>query len=291
MDNIMLYILFLFHGFIFGGAETDQTDCKNGPKYDACVCSGVPIDPPYGSIELVDQTQGTYKCNKGFALKVYAIIRCLKGGRDRPNYWNESKSACTAIDDCNPSPCFNADICIDEIEDYTCLCLPGYTGKNCSEKIISSVKTEPSSIKTTKTTASRQPVMTSTVIATSISVTGETDLDTDKESPVYIWYIVGATVVCILGIILVVAAVRIVRRRRLATKQTPDRNDDTSEQVPEYTELDITQANSNPYSALSKISNRYARDKIDSMNSDAAYLTPCASTNPDVSNEYISIDA
>jgi hypothetical protein len=80
-------------------------------------------------------------------------------------------------------------------------------------------------------------------------------------------------------------------RRRLATKQKPDRNDDTPEQDPEYTVLDITEAKSNPYSALSKISNRYARDKIDSMNIDATYLTPCASTNPDVSNEYISIDA
>jgi hypothetical protein len=41
--------------------------------------------------------------------------------------------------------------------------------------------------------------------------TGGTVLDAGNESPVYIWYIVGATVVCILGILLVVAIVIIVR--------------------------------------------------------------------------------
>ncbi|XP_060566039.1 uncharacterized protein LOC132725063 [Ruditapes philippinarum] len=154
------------------------------------------------------------------------------------------------------------------------------------------VQIRPSTVNQATTSFRHSSVRSSTITAASVLVPGGTVLDVDNERPVYIWYIVGATVVCILGILLVVATVIIVRRRRrFATEHTPDRDDDTSEQVPEYTELDITQANANPYSALSKISNRYARDKIDSMNSDATYLTPCASTNPDVSHEYINIDA
>ncbi|XP_060592371.1 fibulin-7-like [Ruditapes philippinarum] len=133
--HIILCILFHFHGIIYGGIERDLTDCQRGPKYEPCVCNDVPVYPPFGSTEFVDQTQGTYKCEKGYALKVNAIIRCLKGRKNRSNYWNASESACAAIDDCDPSPCYNENICIDGIEDYTCLCLPGYTGKNCSDNI------------------------------------------------------------------------------------------------------------------------------------------------------------
>jgi hypothetical protein len=61
------------------------------------VCNDVPIYPPYGSIELVDQTRGTYKCERGYTLKVNAIIRCLKGGKHWSNYWNASGSACAYI--------------------------------------------------------------------------------------------------------------------------------------------------------------------------------------------------
>ena len=35
------------------------------------------------------------------------------------------------IDECNPNPCLNGAICIDGINQYTCQCVPGYTGVNC----------------------------------------------------------------------------------------------------------------------------------------------------------------
>ncbi|XP_060591637.1 uncharacterized protein LOC132746479 [Ruditapes philippinarum] len=159
-------------------------------------------------------------------------------------------------------------------------------------QIFSSVRTEPSSIKPSKTTTSNQLSMTSTVIATSVPVTGGTILDAGNRRPVYTWYIVGATVVGILGILLVVAIVIIVRlRRKLAMNETPDCDGDTSQQVPEYTELNISQANSNPYSALSKTNHRFVRDRTVTDNNDSTYLTPCTITNPDVSQEYINIDA
>lgn len=36
------------------------------------------------------------------------------------------------IDDCLPDPCEHNGTCNDEINDYTCTCVPGYTDKNCS---------------------------------------------------------------------------------------------------------------------------------------------------------------
>ena len=36
------------------------------------------------------------------------------------------------IDDCASQPCQNGATCIDAVNDYTCNCVDGYTGKNCS---------------------------------------------------------------------------------------------------------------------------------------------------------------
>jgi hypothetical protein len=35
------------------------------------------------------------------------------------------------IDDCSPSPCENGGTCIDEVDSYTCQCVPGFDGDNC----------------------------------------------------------------------------------------------------------------------------------------------------------------
>ena len=37
------------------------------------------------------------------------------------------------IDECASNPCKNNATCQDLHLDYTCICLPGYTGKNCSQ--------------------------------------------------------------------------------------------------------------------------------------------------------------
>ena len=36
------------------------------------------------------------------------------------------------IDDCAVQLCHNGGTCIDAVNDYTCICADGYTGKNCS---------------------------------------------------------------------------------------------------------------------------------------------------------------
>ena len=36
------------------------------------------------------------------------------------------------IDNCVDQPCLNGGTCIDSVNDFTCVCAVGYTGKNCS---------------------------------------------------------------------------------------------------------------------------------------------------------------
>jgi len=38
----------------------------------------------------------------------------------------------TDIDDCDSDPCQNHGTCIDKINDFSCICAPGYTDKECS---------------------------------------------------------------------------------------------------------------------------------------------------------------
>ena len=37
------------------------------------------------------------------------------------------------INDCSPDPCQNGATCDDEVSDYTCTCMAGYDGKNCTQ--------------------------------------------------------------------------------------------------------------------------------------------------------------
>ena len=41
------------------------------------------------------------------------------------------------IDDCADQPCLNGGTCSDGLNNYTCVCADGYTGKNCSVVSIS----------------------------------------------------------------------------------------------------------------------------------------------------------
>ena len=35
-------------------------------------------------------------------------------------------------DDCAPYPCINNGTCVDDVNNYTCTCHPGFEGRNCS---------------------------------------------------------------------------------------------------------------------------------------------------------------
>ena len=40
------------------------------------------------------------------------------------------------IDDCDLNPCENGASCTDGVNNYTCTCMAGYEGKNCSQSMI-----------------------------------------------------------------------------------------------------------------------------------------------------------
>ena len=35
------------------------------------------------------------------------------------------------IDECNPNPCLHGGNCFDAVNNYTCICMVGFTGQNC----------------------------------------------------------------------------------------------------------------------------------------------------------------
>ena len=37
----------------------------------------------------------------------------------------------TEANECIPNPCLNGGTCIDELNNFECLCLPGFSGTNC----------------------------------------------------------------------------------------------------------------------------------------------------------------
>ena len=49
-------------------------------------------------------------------------------------FWSTSLSYYlnSDIDDCSGQPCQNGGNCTDEVNDFQCDCVAGYTGKNCS---------------------------------------------------------------------------------------------------------------------------------------------------------------
>ena len=39
------------------------------------------------------------------------------------------------MDDCDPNPCANGGQCIDDVDDFSCFCEQGFTGKRCQHTI------------------------------------------------------------------------------------------------------------------------------------------------------------
>lgn len=39
------------------------------------------------------------------------------------------------MDDCVNSPCANNGQCVDAVDDFNCVCEPGFTGKKCQHRI------------------------------------------------------------------------------------------------------------------------------------------------------------
>lgn len=50
-------------------------------------------------------------------------------------------------DECGSNPCFNNATCLDDINGYTCVCLPGYSGKKAISLLLAELKNSLSSYK------------------------------------------------------------------------------------------------------------------------------------------------
>lgn len=58
-------------------------------------------------------------CKKRHKFRIKAIFDCF-------NNWFSD------INECSVDPCEHKRACIDHVNDYECICLPGYIDKNCS---------------------------------------------------------------------------------------------------------------------------------------------------------------
>ena len=62
------------------------------------------------------------------------IVLLLRDTSNRQHFKSEISQysyLISDIDECASSPCQNGGTCIDDVNSYTCLCAPGYSGVNC----------------------------------------------------------------------------------------------------------------------------------------------------------------
>ena len=55
---------------------------------------------------------------------IVALIDCMRAFCRDVAFYSD-------IDECVSSPCNNGGTCIDEIDSFACLCMPGFTGDQC----------------------------------------------------------------------------------------------------------------------------------------------------------------
>ncbi|XP_052224816.1 CUB and sushi domain-containing protein 3-like [Dreissena polymorpha] len=74
---------------------------------------------------LTHETTGTYTCFETYSLDYKASLDVTAVNEDSPKDINE----------CSPNPCQNGATCAHSINNYTCTCVAGYTGRNCQTEI------------------------------------------------------------------------------------------------------------------------------------------------------------
>jgi hypothetical protein len=76
----------------------------------------IKCDNPASMQKLVCLKQDSHNCNMDYWRALFSLI-CLV-------YF-------TDIDDCQNTPCRNNATCTDHVNNYTCTCASGFTGRNC----------------------------------------------------------------------------------------------------------------------------------------------------------------
>ena len=59
------------------------------------------------------------------------------------SFYEDIISFCFITDLCRGTPCENDGTCIEDEDDYTCTCVPGFTGRNCQTSNEASLWTQP----------------------------------------------------------------------------------------------------------------------------------------------------
>ncbi|XP_060568382.1 sushi, von Willebrand factor type A, EGF and pentraxin domain-containing protein 1-like [Ruditapes philippinarum] len=116
---------FLFSGHCQCPARYRGTCCQ-----DVVTC-GQPSTISHGSFTGSDFTYAgkiQYTCNKKYNMTIpsQSTRTCSSHG-----YWNGSNPTCLYATSCESSPCKNGASCENLLGDYRCVCLSGWTGKNC----------------------------------------------------------------------------------------------------------------------------------------------------------------
>ncbi|XP_071147176.1 neurogenic locus notch homolog protein 1-like [Mytilus edulis] len=116
--------------------------CALGPRWEGtmpsckiieCTVSGYnEFTIPSVSESIVPTTEVSFKCKPGYQLPVgdTGTRTCQKGGT-----MSASPPACEDINECLSTPCQNGATCHNEVNAYSCTCMPGYQGTNCESEI------------------------------------------------------------------------------------------------------------------------------------------------------------
>eukprot|EP00057_Strongylocentrotus_purpuratus_P018374 XP_011672848.1 PREDICTED: putative protein TPRXL isoform X4 [Strongylocentrotus purpuratus] len=104
---------------------------------------------PDGLISLINGTCETnanvscntvcmFECDAGYTITHNKSIICKIGMFTPPI------PSCNETDECASNPCVNNGTCVDLLNDYNCICVPGYEGKNCQNATVPSTATSAS---------------------------------------------------------------------------------------------------------------------------------------------------
>eukprot|EP00117_Sycon_ciliatum_P037554 scpid32913/ scgid6063/ Fibropellin-1; Epidermal growth factor-related protein 1; Fibropellin-I; SpEGF I; UEGF-1 len=99
-------------------------ECADPPEINNGGVTNLGIPP------FLLETQVHYECADGFRRFGESNLTCVRI-RDRQPEWSNSPPLCREINECAPRPCLNGGTCLDQVNNYTCICLFSYTGVNC----------------------------------------------------------------------------------------------------------------------------------------------------------------
>ncbi|XP_048063031.1 L-selectin-like isoform X2 [Megalobrama amblycephala] len=109
----------------FSGPHCEKVvSCEqlSAPPHGLMECSGL-----YGNHSL--NSKCTFSCAGGYKLSGTAELRCNSSGA-----WNVPPPSCTA--QCLNNSCSDRGLCREQVNNFTCVCEPGFSGPRC-EKVVS----------------------------------------------------------------------------------------------------------------------------------------------------------